>query len=218
MGKITINQATDILGIIDVQPDFMPGGGLAVAGGDEVVAPVNALLARAFDHAFASQDWHPADHSSFAASHDGAQPFQTVRMPYGEQTLWPAHCVQGTPGADLHAGLDQSKVETVVRKGFRRDVDSYSAFLENDRSTVTGLDGWLRARGFRRLFLTGIATDFCVAFTAEDAARLGYEVFVVEDACRGIGIPLGEGRTTIDAARERLAGMGVRFVTSADIA
>jgi nicotinamidase/pyrazinamidase len=216
MPAIRLDPETDILGIIDVQPTFMPGGALAVAEGDAVVPVINRLLARRFAHAFATQDWHPPGHASFAASH-GRQPYETVALHYGEQVLWPEHGVQGTAEAALHPGLDQARVELVVRKGFHRHIDSYSAFFENDRTTPTGLHGWLRERGFRRVFLAGLATDYCVAFSAEDAARLGYEVFVVEDACRGIGLPVEGGGTTIDAARRRLEAMGVRFVASGEL-
>jgi nicotinamidase/pyrazinamidase len=216
MPAIPIDRAADILGIIDVQPTFMPGGALAVAGGDAVVPVINRLLAGPFAHAFATQDWHPPGHSSFAGTH-GRAPYDSVEMPYGAQTLWPEHGVQGTAEAALHPGLDQARVELVVRKGFRHHVDSYSAFFENDRATPTGLHGWLRERGFRRVFLAGLATDYCVAFSAEDAARLGYDAFVVEDACRGIGLPMEGGGTTIDAARRRLEGMGVRFVASGEL-
>jgi nicotinamidase/pyrazinamidase len=216
MPAIQIDAATDILGIIDVQPTFMPGGALAVAEGDAVVPVINRLLAGRFAHAFATQDWHPPGHASFAASH-GRQPYETMTLHYGEQVLWPEHGVQGTAEAALHPGLDQARVELVVRKGFHRHIDSYSAFFENDRTTPTGLHGWLRERGFRRVFLAGLATDYCVAFSAEDAARLGYEVFVIVDACRGIGLPLPEGGTTMDAARRRLEGLGVRFVASGDL-
>src|SRR4051812_36805479 len=216
MPAIRLDPATDILGIIDLQPTFMPGGALAVADGDAVVPVINRLLAGPFAHAFATQDWHPPGHSSFAATH-GRQPYETVALHYGEQVLWPGHAVQGSAEAALHPGLDQARVELVVRKGFRPEVDSYSAFFENDRTTPTGLHGWLRERGFRRVFLAGLATDYCVAFSAEDAARLGYGVFVIEDACRGIGLPAEGGGTTIDAARRRLAEMGVGFVTSGEI-
>lgn len=216
MPAIRLDPSTDILGIIDVQPTFMPGGALAVAEGDAVVPVINRLLAGPFLHAFATQDWHPPGHASFAVTH-GRQPYDTVALPYGEQVLWPEHGVQGTAEAALHPDLHQGRVELVVRKGFHRHIDSYSVFFENDRTTPTGLHGWLRERGFRRVFLAGLATDYCVAFSAEDAARLGYEVFVVEDACRGIGLPLPEGGTTIEAARLRLDGMGVRFVTSGDL-
>ena len=204
---------TDILGLVDVQPTFMPGGELPVAGGDAVVPVINRLLPR-FEHAFATQDWHPPGHSSFASAHPGRQPYDTIEMSYGSQVLWPDHALQGSPGAALHRDLDLTRVEVIIRKGFRPMLDSYSAFFENDHKTATGLDGWLRQRGFRRLFLVGLATDFCVAWSAEDAARLGYEVVIVEDACRGIGLPADAGRTTLDAARQRLTAVGVRFVAS----
>lgn len=208
-----IDMDTDILGLVDVQPTFMSGGELPVAGGDAVVPAINRLLTR-FTHAFATQDWHPPGHSSFASAHPGRQPYDTIDMPYGKQVLWPDHALQGSANAALHRDLDLTKVEAIIRKGFRRELDSYSAFFENDRRTPTGLDGWLRQRGFRRVFLAGLATDFCVAWSAEDAARLGYEVAIVEDACRGIGIPISPGRTTLDEARERLMAAGVRFVGS----
>ncbi|SDE34631.1 bifunctional nicotinamidase/pyrazinamidase [Belnapia rosea] len=217
MPGIALDPATTMLGLVDVQPTFMPGGALAVAGGDAVVPVINRLLAGPFAHAFATQDWHPPGHSSFASSHPGRAAFDSVEMPYGMQTLWPDHAVQGSAEAALHPALDQRRIELVVRKGFRPAIDSYSAFFENDRTTTTGLDGWLRARGVSQLFLAGLATDYCVAFSAEDAARLGYRVFVIEDACRGIGLPLPEGGDTVTAARARLAALGVGFVTSADL-
>jgi nicotinamidase/pyrazinamidase len=205
---------TDILGVVDVQPTFMPGGELPVAGGDAVVPVINRLLAGPFAHAFATQDWHPAGHSSFASAHPGREPYATIEMPYGPQILWPDHALQGSANAALHPDLDTAKIEVIIRKGYHPAIDSYSTFFENDHRTGTGLDGWLRQRGFRRIFFAGLATDFCVAWSAEDALRLGYDVFVIEDACRGIGVPTSGGRTTMDAARERLAGLGARFVTS----
>ena len=217
MTAAALDQSTDMLGLIDVQPTFMPGGELPVEQGDQVVPVINRLLAGPFRHAFATQDWHPAGHLSFASSHPGKKPFETVEMPYGTQTLWPDHGIQGSANAAIHPGIDQARIELIVRKGFRREIDSYSAFSENDRRTVTGLDGWLKARGVRRIFLVGLATDYCVAWSAEDAAKLGYQVVVIEDACRGIGLPLpGGGGTTMDAARQRLAGLGVGFARSAD--
>jgi nicotinamidase/pyrazinamidase len=212
MNRITIDRARDILGLIDIQPTFMPGGALAVSDGDAVVPIANGLLARHFDHAFATQDWHPAGHSSFASAHPGRAPFETIRLAYGDQTLWPDHALQGSAEAELHPDLDAAKIELIVRKGFRPGIDSYSAFFENDRTSATGLAGYLRERGFTRLFFAGLATDFCVAYSAEDAVRQGFEAVVVEDACRGIGMPAGEGRTTMDLARQRLDGLGVRFV------
>ena len=173
---------------------------------------------RSFAHAFATQDWHPPGHLSFASAHPGKSPFDTIEMPYGEQTLWPDHALQGTAEAEIHHGIHSGKIEAVVRKGFRKSVDSYSAFFENDHATRTGLDGYLKARGFTRVFLAGLATDFCVGYSAGDAAALGYSVFVIEDACCGIGIPLGDGRTTIDAMRERLSAKGVHFIRSSELA
>ncbi len=212
---ISIDRSRDVLGVIDVQPTFMPGGELPVAEGDAVVEPINALLARRFDHAFATQDWHPPGHVSFASTH-GAAPFSTLPLPYGEQTLWPDHAMVGSAGAALHPGLDADRLEAIFRKGFRPGIDSYSAFRENDRTTGTGLGGWLKERGFGRLFLCGLATDFCVFWSAQDARALGYEVAVIEDACRGIGAPAGEG-TTLDVARRVLRDAGVQLVRAADL-
>ena len=210
------DSGSDILGLIDVQPTFMPGGELAVADGDAVIPVINRLLGR-FEHAFATQDWHPAGHASFASAHSGLQPYDTIDMPYGKQVLWPDHGVAGTLSAALHPAVEQSRIEVIIRKGFRPRLDSYSAFFENDRVTPTGLEGWLRQRGFSRLFLCGLATDFCVAWSAEDAARLGFRVVVVEDGCRGIGLPIPDGRTTMEEARDRLEELGVRFVQSSAI-
>jgi nicotinamidase/pyrazinamidase len=206
-----------ILGLVDVQPTFMPGGELPVADGDAVVPVINRLLAGAFVHAFATQDWHPPGHASFASAHPGKQPYDTIDLPYGTQVLWPDHALQGTANAAIHSAVDLRHVEAIIRKGFHPSIDSYSAFFENDRTTATGLDGWLRQRGFRRVLLTGLATDFCVAWSAEDAVRLGYEVVLIEDACRGIALPTTPGRTTLDDARSRLAGLGVGFICSDDL-
>ena len=211
-----IDRAADILGLVDVQPTFMPGGELAVAEGEAVVPVINRLL-RLFDHAFATQDWHPRGHSSFASAHPGHQPYDTITMPYGAQVLWPDHALQNSANAELHRDVDLTKVEVIIRKGFHPQIDSYSTFFENDRRTPTGLDGWLRQRGFRRVFLAGLATDFCVAWSAEDAVRLGYEVVVVSDACRGIGVPSAKGRTTMDEAHERLTALGVQIITSSEL-
>ena len=212
-----IVDAHDILGLVDVQPTFMPGGELPVADGDAVVPLINRLLADTFIHAFATQDWHPPGHVSFASAHPGKQPFDTIALPYGTQVLWPDHAHQGTANAAIHPEVDLTRVEVVIRKGFHPGIDSYSTFFENDRTTPTGLDGWLRQRNFRRIFLTGLATDFCVAWSAEDAVRLGYEVVVIDDACRGITLPTTAGRTTLDDARTRLTGLGVRFIRSDDL-
>jgi nicotinamidase/pyrazinamidase len=173
--------------VIDVQNDFCPGGALAVDEGDQVVPLINGLIKR-FDHAILTQDWHPAGHSSFASSHPGKAPFETVQMPYGEQKLWPDHCVQGTRGAEFHPALEWTKAELVVRKGFRRAIDSYSAFFENDHETPTGLSGYLRERGFEKVTFAGLATDFCVAFSALDARKQGFEATVILQACRGIDL------------------------------
>jgi nicotinamidase/pyrazinamidase len=209
--------APDILGLIDVQPTFMPGGGLAVPDGERIVPVINRL-SRGFAHAFATQDWHPAGHSSFASAHPGRKPYETIELTYGSQILWPDHGISGSPEAMIHPDIDQTRVEVVIRKGCRAALDSYSAFFENDRATATGLDGWLRQRGFRHLFLCGLATDFCVAWSAEDAVHLGYDVTIVEDACRPIALPTIEGRSTMDDARDRLAVLGVRFIASEDLA
>jgi nicotinamidase/pyrazinamidase len=216
-GAVTVGDA-DIIGLIDVQPTFMPGGELPVADGDAVVPVINRLLARHFSHAFATQDWHPPGHASFASAHPGRRPFETIELGYGTQVLWPDHALQGSRNAELHPGLELARVEVIVRKGYHPEIDSYSAFFENDRRTVTGLDGWLRERGFRRIFFAGLATDFCVAWSAEDAARLGYQAFLIEDACRGIGMPLDGGGSTMDAARARLRAAGVRVLRAADFA
>ncbi len=177
----------DALLIVDVQNDFCPGGALAVPGGDEIVPAVNRLAAE-FGHVILTQDWHPRGHASFASSHPGKHPFETVELPYGQQILWPDHCVQGTQGAAFHAGLDVPQAELVVRKGFRSAIDSYSAFRENDHRTPTGLAGYLKERGFERITLCGLALDFCVFFSAIDGREAGFEVSVVTTACRGIDV------------------------------
>jgi len=177
--------ADDALVVVDIQYDFLPGGKLAVAGGDEIIEPVNAL-ARRFRHVVQTQDWHPAGHISFASSHDGMSPFQVIELPYGPQVLWPDHCVIGTKGAEFSTSLDIPHVEAVIRKGYRETIDSYSGFKENDHRTQTGLAGYLKERGFKRLFICGLATDFCVAWTAQDGVAAGFECTVIEDATRAI--------------------------------
>ncbi len=177
----------DVLLVIDIQNDFCPGGNLAVPRGDEVVPIVNRL-AKQFAHVVLTQDWHPRGHLSFASSHPGKQPYQTIEVAYGTQVLWPDHCVQGTLGSAFRDDLSIAHAELVLRKGYHRDIDSYSAFYENDRRTRTGLSGYLRERGFRRVFLAGLAFDFCVRYSAEDAHREGFVVVVAEDACRGIDV------------------------------
>jgi nicotinamidase/pyrazinamidase len=178
---------TDVLLVVDVQNDFCPGGTLAVPRGDEVVDLVNRLGVR-FQHVVLTQDWHPSGHRSFASANPGRQPYETVAFPYGPQVLWPDHCVQGTPGAQFHGRVQLPHAELVLRKGYRRAIDSYSAFYENDHTTPTGLAGYLRERGLGRVFLAGLALDFCVRYSAEDAQRCGFAVVVVEDACRAIDV------------------------------
>jgi nicotinamidase/pyrazinamidase len=213
---ITIDPATDCLGVIDVQPTFMPGGGLAVAGGDAVVPVINRLLPL-FPLAFATQDWHPRGHSSFASSHPGAKPYDTIPLSYGPQTLWPDHGIAGTAEAALHADLDADRLALILRKGSNPAIDSYSAFFENDRQTDTGLAAWLRARGVGRVFFCGLATDFCVAFSAIDAARAGFAAIVVEDATRPVALPVGDGRSTLDLARDQMRAAGVDLIAAADL-
>ena len=190
----------DALIVIDVQNDFCPGGALAVTGGCAVIPRINAMM-DAFPVRVLTQDWHPADHSSFAENH-GAAPYSTVQMPYGPQVLWPTHCVQGSGGAAFHPDLASDRADLILRKGFRAGIDSYSAFFENDRATPTGLEGYLRSRGVTAVTLAGLATDFCVVFSALDAARLGFAVRVVEGACRGIDLngSLAQARANMRAA------------------
>ena len=177
----------DVLLVIDVQNDFCPGGPLAVAGGDSVIAPIHKI-AQHFQHIVLTQDWHPPHHSSFASAHPGRQPFETIQSPHGPQTLWPDHCVQGSRGAEFHPDLHLPQAELILRKGFRPQIDSYSAFFENDRTTPTGLAGYLRERGLTRVFLAGLAYDYCVGYSALDARRLGFEAIVLRDACRAIDL------------------------------
>jgi nicotinamidase/pyrazinamidase len=199
----------DVLLVVDIQNDFCPGGRLAVPRGDEVVPLINELAER-FEHVVLTQDWHPDNHLSFASAHPGRKPYETISVSYGQQILWPNHCVQGTTGAELHDGLRIEHAELVLRKGYHRHIDSYSAFYENDRKTRTGLAGYLRERGLTRVFMAGLAFDFCVRYSAEDAKREGLDVVVVEDACRGIDV---EG--SMQATRKTFEAIGVRC-TSAD--
>ena len=200
---------TDALLVIDMQRDFLPGGALAVAEGDAILPGINTLAAR-FDHVILTQDWHPRGHISFASSH-GLQPFtDTVQAAYGTQALWPDHCIQGTPGAQLHPRLEIPHAELLLRKGFRRDIDSYSAFTENDGATPTGLAGYLRERGLRRLFFVGLAYDFCVGFSAIAAARLGFQSTVVEDLARAVALP-----GTVEKTDAEFAALGVSKVLHA---
>jgi nicotinamidase/pyrazinamidase len=206
-----IHLPTDALLVIDLQNDFCAGGALAVAGADEVVPIVNSLADR-FSHAVLTQDWHPQGHISFASSNPGAQANSVIDVAYGSQALWPEHCVQGTRGADFHPDLSLTHAELILRKGFRAEIDSYSAFLENDRSTATGLAGYLRERGLKRLFLCGLAYDFCVRHSAIDGTALDFECFVIEDACRAVSLP-----GTVEAADQAFAEAGVQRIRSADI-
>lgn len=177
----------DVLIVIDVQNDFCPGGALAVPDADAVIAPIHRAAER-FEHVVLTQDWHTPDHYSFASAHAGKKPYEQIELSYGMQTLWPDHCVQGTSGASFHPDLDVTPAELIVRKGFHRTIDSYSAFFENDHTTATGLGGYLKERGLRRVFLAGLAYDFCVGYSALDACRLGLEAVVLKDACRAIDL------------------------------
>ncbi len=194
---------TDALIVIDIQNDFCPGGALAVADGDTIIPRVNALMDE-FSTVVLTQDWHPHHHASFAANHPGAAPFSLTEMPYGPQVLWPTHCVQATEGADFHPGLATDPAHLVIRKGFRPQIDSYSAFFENDRRTTTGLDGYLKARGITGVTLVGLATDYCVAYSALDAVRLGYSVRVLLGACRAIDL-----NGSLAAMTEQMRAAGV---------
>ncbi len=189
---------------VDIQNDFCSGGALAVPGGETIVPLVNQL-ARHFETVVLTQDWHPADHISFAASHAGKQPFEIIDLPYGPQVLWPTHCVQETDGAALHPGLDIPHARMIIRKGIHRTVDSYSAFLEADRTSRTGLDGYLRSLGVTDLYICGLATDFCVAWSAEDARAFGFNATIIEDACRGIDL---DGSLAAAWARLKASGVG----------
>lgn len=195
--------ATEALIVIDVQNDFCPGGALAVAGGNEIISRINALMDD-FAAVVLTQDWHPANHASFAANHPGASPFSLTEMPYGPQVLWPTHCVQGTEGAAFHPDLRTDPAQLVIRKGFRPGIDSYSAFFENDRTTATGLEGYLKNRGITAITLVGLATDYCVAYSAIDARRLGFAATVLEEACRGIDL-----NGSLASAREDMRAAGV---------
>lgn len=200
----------ELLLIVDVQRDFCAQGALAVPGADEIVPLVNRLSQR-YSHVALTQDWHPSGHQSFASAHAGATAFSSMRMPYGLQTLWPEHCVQGSAGAEFHPGLDTSRAELIVRKGYDPLIDSYSAFFENDRVTPTGLGGYLRERGFSRVVLCGLATDYCVAYSAQDARRLGFEAAVLLPACRAIDL---DG--SLADALERMRGADVLLLESID--
>ena len=202
---------TGCLLVVDAQNGFMPGGGLPVADGDAIVPVINRV-APLFANLVLTQDWHPADHVSFAANHPGRKPFESIELSYGPQVLWPRHCVQGTPDAELHAGLRVPHAQLVLRKGFHRDVDSYSAFVEADRQTTTDLAAYLQARGIRHLYLCGLATDYCVAWSALDARKAGFAATVIEDACRAIDLDGSLAR-----AWAEMEAAGVQRVQSADV-
>lgn len=212
--EININPDTDALLVIDIQNDFCPGGALAVADGDAIIPGVVELASR-FKHIVLTQDWHPRGHASFASTH-GAEPFSTTTLAYGEQVLWPDHCVQGSVGGEFHKDIESvvHAASAVVRKGMNPGVDSYSAFFENDKTTATGLAGYLRDRGIERVFCVGLAYDYCVAYSALDARREGFEAVVVKDLARPIATPVGEGRTTVDVVEQAFATQGVVVVGS----
>lgn len=201
----------DVLIVVDVQVDFLPGGALAVPDGDAVIAPINRL-ARAFRHVVLTQDWHPNGHASFASSHQSRQPFEIIDLHYGPQVLWPDHCVQGTPGAEISRDLDIPHAQLVIRKGYNAQINSYSGFKEADRQTSTGLEGYLRERRFRRVFCAGLALDFCVAWTALDSAAAGFETYVIEDASRAI-----DTDGSLAKAQNDMSAAGVLITRSAQI-
>ena len=206
--RITLS---DVLLVVDVQNDFCPGGALAVAGGDLVIEPIHKV-ARRFEHVILTQDWHTPGHFSFASSHPGKRPFEQIELSYGPQTLWPDHCVQQTSGAEFHPALKLTKAELILRKGFRREIDSYSAFFENDRSTPTGLCGYLKERKLTRVFLAGLAYDYCVGYSALDARRLGFPVVILQDACRAIDL-----NGSVAAIEREFADAGVELMNTADL-
>jgi nicotinamidase/pyrazinamidase len=203
--------STDVLLVIDPQQDFCAGGQLAVPDGDVVIPLINQIATR-FDHVILTQDWHPANHTSFAANHPGAKLYDQIALEYGPQTLWPDHCVQATPGAEFHPGLNIPQIEMILRKGFRPQIDSYSAFLENDKTTPTGLAGYLRERGFKRIFMAGLAYDYCVRFSAIDGIQAGFQAVVIEDATRAVSLA-----NSVAETRREFAQLGVQQITAAEL-
>lgn len=201
----------DALIVIDVQNDFCPGGKLAVPGGDEIISVINSLTPK-FEQIVLTQDWHPASHLSFASNHSNKSPYESVELEYGNQVLWPDHCIQNSSGAEFHPNLNTQKAGLVIRKGFRKEIDSYSAFIENDQQTVTGLHGYLRSIKIQRLFLTGLATDFCVKWSALDAIKYGFETYLITDAIRGINI-----ENSVELAFTEMKDAGVQLISSSDI-
>ena len=206
--KIT---SRDVLIVTDVQNDFCPGGALAVTDGDAVIPAIHRI-GPLFQHIVLTQDWHTPDHTSFASVHPGKKPFEQIELSYGPQTLWPDHCVQGTRGAEFHLSLQLTRAELILRKGFRRQIDSYSAFFENDRKTATGLAGYLRERGLARVFLAGLAYDYCVGYSALDARRLGFEATVLKDACRAIDL-----NGSVASIEQEFAAAGVVLAKTCDL-
>ena len=204
--------ADSVLIVVDVQNCFTPGGSLAVKGGDEIVPLINRI-AKAFRNVVLTQDWHTPGHISFASSHSGKKPFEAIKLPYGNQILWPDHCVQGTDGAAINKGIDIPHAQLIIRKGYNPKVDSYSAFIEADGKLKTGLDGYLKQRGIKTVFVVGLATDFCVAWSAMDARKLGFNAYVIEDACRGI-----DTHGSLAAAWKSMTKAGVKRIQSSDLA
>jgi len=211
VGTMKVTSA-EVLLVIDVQNDFCPGGALAVANGDSVIEPIHRVAQR-FEHIILTQDWHTPHHFSFASAHAGKKPFEQIELGYGQQTLWPDHCVQGTPGAEFHRDLRLTNAELILRKGFHREIDSYSAFFENDRRTPTGLAGYLRERGLMRVFLAGLAYDYCVGYSALDARRAGFEAVILRNACRTIDL---DG--SVEAMEREFARTGVQLMNTAQLA
>lgn len=209
-----INQQTDILAVIDVQNDFLPGGALGVKDGDQIIPVINHLLSHRFQRSFATQDWHPKDHISFACNHPGAKPYDAIELPYGKQTLWPAHAVQNTKGAELSSELQQDCFQKIFRKGWRQDIDSYSAFYENDCKTSTGLINWLQKIGIKRIFFAGLAEDFCVAYSAMDAVNAGFESYIIIDATKPVNLMLSNQISSTEYQKKILLAIGTKYILS----
>ena len=201
---------TQALIVVDMQNDFCPGGNLAVAGGDKIIPVINQLVKR-YEHTILTQDWHPRGHHSFASSHPGKMPYDTVELDYGEQILWPDHCIQGTEGAQFHPQLNVTRAELILRKGFRREIDSYSAFFENDHKTATGLAGFLKEQDFKTLYFAGLATDYCVHWSVVDGCKHGFEIYLIEDATQGI-----DTNGSMDHAMRQMREAGAKFISSRD--
>lgn len=214
---LRINPQTDILAVIDVQNDFLPSGTLGVKDGDQIIPVINHLLSHRFAHSFATQDWHPENHISFANNHLNAKPYDEITMPYGQQTLWPLHAVQNTWGAELSPELQQQHFQMILRKGWHQNIDSYSAFYENDQRTSTGLIGWLKELGIQRIFFTGLAEDFCVAYSAQDAVNAGFETYIIQDATKPVNLITPSGQTTTELQREKLQKLNVTYLNANEI-